>query len=1073
MRLQFNFDTRGWASIINDHNEFRIPEDLVDRLIPLLLRTPVGNDLEWYDIMGDEIEQIMTPNGDEDIEITISICREDPTHFGYLVWLLIDHYIRIVNITHIKVVTKRNTTNVNLLLLLLRNKFLSRGVALPVFNFEYIDYQWFLNDIISEIEDLVALSSVPNICNSEDTEMTYNKRDWLSLLAGVNMDVNADTFQEQVNQKIVAHLGDTCAGEEEPVLLTEYSDLAPCEMIYLILPGGVKACYSRLSLYQALTYNNTIPTTRQYITNIHMVMTPYISFKVVPTTDEQFKLVPNITSDGIGIGQQFGTNNESKLIIPCQVLEWKFDYSETGQPPVMSNSDKDLLTSHINTDYMERLYTNITPTLFYTGALNMAKSRFLSLLNNNIWAKLDTFNYVDYQHLVEVDTNLRVLGVSESHLRTLPDVIEHYHILLSGQPNLTPYIDFITEWRFKPLKVNLPTLGYRELEEPYSTPLKINSVEQFRQRFRDGLLSYVSGFPSDEVIHNIPAFIDILESHILNSDILLAGGAVARTLCNNSQFSDLDLFFYGSHWTTENALEKIKEIEDIIRQSFPHKFSISANANVYNIQIHVETHLVLKIQFILRIYNNKSEILHGFDLPSSAVAYDGNQIYFTQLASMCYLLGINPYIPERKSPSYASRLNKYSRMGFNITIPHLDLAQMYIYCYNNVVTLKLPSFTLTYPTAHSQILDHHVSFKHLKASSSIFESDYQLLDWTLENWINRPVPNVESAWSDYNAEPDLELEVEAPNELSPQMRYEERRREIFYHTILPTYINRIREQGNTGCIPFLWGDNSFEMRPFEPELVDEYLGTSYRQSQRGFQKIISAYTIFIVYFHYGGSAIFEPVISELTTSNIDLNFLRNNPNQITNLDSIIEILEILPDLQTSTDMDIQYMITTIKHNWTKFIQLVYKYLGVNTREELRILMDILSVHIQPYLNEEIVDSTRIINSLQPHAVNIIREYRDRNQNFADLLVLTRQCLAEYQTVFENANSHSEALADMLPFRVNEAAMAQDSVSFTGTIHPEPANISEALGGYYSDEPVIEGLLLNKREDIEGLIGSLS
>ena len=43
-----------------------------------------------------------------------------------------------------------------------------------------------------------------------------------------------------------------------------------------------------------------------------------------------------------------------------------------------------------------------------------------------------------------------------------------------------------------------------------------------------------------------------------------------------------------------------------------------------------------KFQIILRLYNTISEILHGFDLGSCAVGFDGTTVFLTTLGKFCY-----------------------------------------------------------------------------------------------------------------------------------------------------------------------------------------------------------------------------------------------------------------------------------------------------------------------------------------------------------------------------------------------------------------------------------------------------
>lgn len=58
------------------------------------------------------------------------------------------------------------------------------------------------------------------------------------------------------------------------------------------------------------------------------------------------------------------------------------------------------------------------------------------------------------------------------------------------------------------------------------------------------------------------------------------------------------------------------------------------------------------VQIVLRIYKSMSEILTGFDVDCSCVAYDGKQIYMAPRALAAFVTQVNPIDLTRRSPSY-------------------------------------------------------------------------------------------------------------------------------------------------------------------------------------------------------------------------------------------------------------------------------------------------------------------------------------------------------------------------------------------------------------------------------------
>jgi hypothetical protein len=132
-----------------------------------------------------------------------------------------------------------------------------------------------------------------------------------------------------------------------------------------------------------------------------------------------------------------------------------------------------------------------------------------------------------------------------------------------------------------------------------------------------------------------------------------------------------------------------------------------------------------KLQLIFRLYKTKSEILHGFDLGSSAVGFDGKQVFFTTLGKFCYEYSCNIIDTTRRSTTYEYRLEKYFDRGFNIVLPGLDITKLrteYIR-YQMKEMCILPHFVFSY----SDIIGNKISLHKFYNKYSI-TSDYQLED---------------------------------------------------------------------------------------------------------------------------------------------------------------------------------------------------------------------------------------------------------------------------------------------------------------------------------------------------------
>lgn len=159
------------------------------------------------------------------------------------------------------------------------------------------------------------------------------------------------------------------------------------------------------------------------------------------------------------------------------------------------------------------------------------------------------------------------------------------------------------------------------------------------------------------------------------TNLLIAGGCIKSILCK-TDVNDIDIFIYGI--TDINIAQKriekfITELQEILKS-----FILTSNIHelCYNgstITFYIGTQ---KIQIILRLYNTLSEILHGFDLGSSAVGFDKEQVYFTTLSKYCYENMVNIFDVSRKSYTYEYRLIKYFLSGFDIILQNFDIKKL-------------------------------------------------------------------------------------------------------------------------------------------------------------------------------------------------------------------------------------------------------------------------------------------------------------------------------------------------------------------------------------------------------------
>ena len=122
----------------------------------------------------------------------------------------------------------------------------------------------------------------------------------------------------------------------------------------------------------------------------------------------------------------------------------------------------------------------------------------------------------------------------------------------------------------------------------------------------------------------------------------------------------------------------------------------------------------IKVQIILRLYSSISEILHGFDIGSSAVGFDGTNVHFTSLSKYSYENMVNIYDGTRRSTTYEYRLAKYFNHGFDIIMPNLDITKIT----DNKVNLTYLPFTCESIDGNKIVLDRFLK------DFSIKQSDY-------------------------------------------------------------------------------------------------------------------------------------------------------------------------------------------------------------------------------------------------------------------------------------------------------------------------------------------------------------
>ncbi len=188
-------------------------------------------------------------------------------------------------------------------------------------------------------------------------------------------------------------------------------------------------------------------------------------------------------------------------------------------------------------------------------------------------------------------------------------------------------------------------------------------------------------------------------------ELILAGGSVRKFITCTSECNDLDFFFICE--TKERANQILEECVnyvsnhrtygtyndeeiDIIEQKNEEYQKITRNSYVTTVINNKG-----KFQFIHRIYGSIDQVIGGFDLANSAIAYDGNDIYVTPLACFSICCDVEIVNVSRRSTSYEHRLRKYAGVyGLRLIFPGTNLGKI---VENDPKTLlKGSSYSLSY-----------------------------------------------------------------------------------------------------------------------------------------------------------------------------------------------------------------------------------------------------------------------------------------------------------------------------------------------------------------------------------------
>lgn len=301
-----------------------------------------------------------------------------------------------------------------------------------------------------------------------------------------------------------------------------------------------------------------------------------------------------------------------------------------------------------------------------------------------------------------------------------------------------------TDWKF-----DVPTLAKYNVSE-YKTRKYTTNINEFKDKF----------YKKYRVLKNVDM-----------TNLLVAGGAI-RSVLLDQHTNDIDIFVYGINdpYTATRRIErfisemqhhmnkiktgvyleeelarynltddtnktkyqqekdkemmdKIKKDKTITDKNMETKIVAMYNGNTITLMLDN-----IKMQLILRLYHTASEIIHGFDLGSSAVGFDGENVLFTTLSKFCYENMVNIFDGTRRSTTYEFRLVKYFDHGFNIVLPNLDIKKLKTsyFKYQLKEVCEMPHIVFSYKNIDGNVI--YVDKFYNTNNSSEIKSDYDFYD---------------------------------------------------------------------------------------------------------------------------------------------------------------------------------------------------------------------------------------------------------------------------------------------------------------------------------------------------------
>eukprot|EP00339_Tiarina_fusa_P029651 CAMPEP_0117004946 /NCGR_PEP_ID=MMETSP0472-20121206/5747_1 /TAXON_ID=693140 ORGANISM="Tiarina fusus, Strain LIS" /NCGR_SAMPLE_ID=MMETSP0472 /ASSEMBLY_ACC=CAM_ASM_000603 /LENGTH=1154 /DNA_ID=CAMNT_0004706065 /DNA_START=652 /DNA_END=4116 /DNA_ORIENTATION=- len=255
---------------------------------------------------------------------------------------------------------------------------------------------------------------------------------------------------------------------------------------------------------------------------------------------------------------------------------------------------------------------------------------------------------------------------------TMQDEEEKYRKMFANDRNnyalQNPYLNLVDVMQ------NVASFNYQALSnEENSWP---SLLTKFSKPLRIGAPSICNS--QNKFNENWEAFTESQFQGLNWENLFVAGGAVLSCLQpdfstsvelgNPFHSSDIDIFVYGLSQFEAN--EKLRHIYETVKQNTNGSATMIRSKHAITI---LGEYPYRHTQIILRIYKSPAEILMGFDIDCCCVGFNGKQVFALPRARRALTKQFNLVDLSRRSLTYEIRLHKYSKRGFRVKVPTLQM----------------------------------------------------------------------------------------------------------------------------------------------------------------------------------------------------------------------------------------------------------------------------------------------------------------------------------------------------------------------------------------------------------------